>query len=84
MTREIQVSDGTVACTDGRRLPVDRCRFCVHSVRFRVGGAWIPSPARAFCTFSKSTNEVDLSRVEAVACDDRRGEGFLSMMNVIS
>jgi len=84
MTQEIAVRNGTVTCTDGRRLPVDRCRFCVHSVRFRVGGEWFSSPARAFCTFCRTTGEVDLTRVEAVECDDRQGGGFSSMMNVIS
>jgi hypothetical protein len=49
-----------------------------------VKGHWIKSPALAFCAVHRATDTVDFSRVEAVKCGDRRGEGFRSIMNVIS
>jgi len=82
--RVLQVAGGGVQCTPEKREPVVRCRFCVHSVEFYAAGHWIGSPARAFCTLQRATDKVDLKQVEAVRCDDTRGEGFRSMMNVIT
>ncbi|MHC1626440.1 MAG: hypothetical protein ACXQTG_02270 [Methanoculleaceae archaeon] len=80
----IPVRDGYLECTDGRRIPVERCRFCIHSVRFRVAGDWVDSPARAYCLLCRTGEEIDPARVEAVECDDRKVEGFSSMLNVIA
>ncbi|WP_246589314.1 hypothetical protein [Methanofollis formosanus] len=71
-------------CPEGRDRPLDNCRFCVHSRRFRLGDRWVPSPARAYCTLQRATEEVDLTAVNAVECDDDRNEGFRSIMTVIS
>jgi len=82
-TRILQVTDGCVDCLPGKREEIEKCRFCVHSVRFDTASREIPSPARAFCTKSRSTEEVDLKKVVRVVCDDDRQEGFRSMLNVI-
>lgn len=82
--RTLPARNGTVGCLPKRDESLEKCRFCAHSVRFVVGGKEVASPARAFCTLSRSTTEVDLKKVEAVICDDSRGEGFRSIMNVIS
>ncbi len=81
--RTLLVEGGRVSCLPGKKEDLDHCRFCAHSVRFRVNGKEVPSPARAFCTLSRSSEEVDLSRVEAVICDDAGTEGFRSIMNII-
>jgi hypothetical protein len=74
-----------VPCPDGRDRSLEHCRFCVHSRRFRLDNdRWVPSPARAYCTLQRSTDEVDLSGVNAVECDDDTNEGFRSIMTVIS
>lgn len=73
-----------VQCLPGKKEEIIRCRFCVHSKQFRQGGRWVPSPARAFCLASRATTNVDFSRVSAVCCDDLAGEGFSSIMNIIS
>jgi hypothetical protein len=83
-TRTLAVEKGTVACLSDKRESVEKCRFCVHSVRFVVMGKEVPSPARAFCTMSRATGEVDMQTVTDVICDDLRQEGFRSIMNVIS
>jgi hypothetical protein len=82
--RDLAVEAGSVQCTPGKREPLDCCRFCAHSTHFIVGGKKIPSPARAFCTFQRATEKVRLSEVSGVVCDDLRGEGFRSIMNIIS
>ncbi|HOJ95911.1 MAG TPA: hypothetical protein PK024_03615 [Methanospirillum sp.] len=82
-TRILPVENGTVACLPTKREEIEKCRFCVHSVRFKIPGREIPSPARAFCTMSRATEEVDLKAVISVFCDDSRHEGFRSIMNVI-
>ena len=66
-----------------KREDIEKCRFCVHSVRFGIPGKEIPSPARAFCTMTRATEEVDLKKVISVVCDDAGEEGFRSIMNVI-
>jgi hypothetical protein len=82
--RELPVERGTVECRPGVRIGLDRCRFCASSRAFREGGTWKRSPALAYCTLSRATEEVDLSKVEAVRCRDRTGEGFRSIMSIIS
>ncbi|WOF15782.1 hypothetical protein F1737_03270 [Methanoplanus sp. FWC-SCC4] len=82
--RRLKVEKGKVQCLSSKKEDIYKCRFCVHSVSFLVGARWIKSPARAFCTMCRTTEEVDLLKVESVECDDLRGEGFRSMMNVIS
>jgi hypothetical protein len=81
--RILEVAGGLVACFPEKKEDLYHCRFCAHSVRFRVHGKEVPSPARAFCTLQRNTNEIDLTKVEAVFCDDLSGEGFRSIMNII-
>jgi hypothetical protein len=82
--RTLAVTGGKVGCLPGEPVTLDRCRFCAHSTAFRVKGVWITSPARAFCVRSKAEKDVDLATVEEVECDDLDGEGYLSIMNIIS
>lgn len=82
--RELPVERGTVECRPGVRVGLDHCRFCACSRAFRERGTWKRSPALAYCMASRVTGEVDLSRVEAVRCHDRTGEGFRSIMSIIS
>ena len=84
VTRSLEVSKGTVECLPEKREEIEKCRFCVHSVRFGTASREIPSPARAFCSRSRATEEVDLKQVIRVVCDDTRQEGFRSMLSVIS
>jgi len=81
--RTLEVMKGLVACLPHKKEDLDHCRFCAHSVRFRMNGREVPSPARAFCTLQRSTTDVDLTKVEAVICDDLSQEGFRSIMNII-
>ncbi len=82
--RELPVSGGTVRCLPALSVPLSRCRFCVHSTQFCVQGTWVASPARAFCMRQRATDEVALSDVTGVRCDDLRSEGYRSIMNIIS
>jgi len=82
--RVLSVRKGRVQCTPDVEATLDHCRFCAHSVAFTVRGRQVRSPARAYCTFSRSTEDVDLATVEAVTCDDATGEGYRSIMNIIS
>jgi hypothetical protein len=82
--RTLHVHQGRVPCLINHDEPVDKCRFCVHSVRFILADKEIESPARAFCQIKRVTSSVDLSEVTGVVCDDMRNEGYRSMMNVIS
>ena len=81
--RILPVKEGRVQCLPGREETIEHCRFCVYSRYFRVGGRYIKSPALAYCLRHRATEEVDLKRVEAVKCADKRGEGYRSMMNII-
>ena len=83
-TRVLEIERGEVQCLPKKREPIDKCRFCVHSKRFRDAGVWKTSPARAYCTLCRSSDSVDFDRVEAVECDDLKNEGFRSIMNIIS
>ncbi|HMK15492.1 MAG TPA: hypothetical protein VK450_01090 [Methanomicrobiales archaeon] len=82
--RTLPVENGRVMCLPGEPVTLDRCRFCVHSTAFRIRGAWITSPARAYCLRNKAEKEVDLTAVEEVECDDTDGEGYRSIMSIIS
>jgi hypothetical protein len=82
--RELAVRNGTVECRPGVRVGLDHCRFCASSRAFRERGRWKPSPALAYCMAYRVTEDVDLARVEAVRCADRTGEGFRSIMSIIS
>ena len=82
--RNLPVKKGKVQCLPEEQVALDRCRFCVHSTAFRIGGAWITSPARAYCLRSRAEKDVDLSTVEEVECDDLEGEGYRSIMSIIS
>ena len=81
--RTLDVIKGLVACLPDKKEDLDHCRFCAHSVKFRVNGKEVPSPARAFCTMQRDTTDVDLKSVDAVLCDDLSNEGFRSIMNII-
>ncbi len=79
-----EIRKGAVECRPGEVISLDHCRFCVHSKSFITEGKEQPSPARIYCLAQKpSREEVDFTRVEAVLCDDRKGEGYRSMMNII-
>ena len=82
--RVLKTVGGMVQCLPGKKEEIVRCRFCVHSKQFLQNGRWAPSPARAFCLASRASTEVDLRQVSAVCCNDLRGEGFSSVLNVIS
>ena len=85
--RELPVTHGQVICIYDRGEPVEKCRFCAHSVSFIHDGVRIPSPARDFCALQKKSStpakQFHLSKVSAVYCDDPAHEGFRSIMNVI-
>jgi hypothetical protein len=83
-SRRLPVVGGRVQCTTDHAVPVDRCRFCVHSTHVVVGGADLPSPARAYCRLGRDAVEVDMKKVQVVVCDDLQGEGFRSITNIIS
>jgi len=82
--RILPVGKGKVLCLPGEPVTLDRCRFCVHSTSFRIGGVWVTSPARAYCLRSRPEKDVDLLAVEEVECDDLGGEGYRSIMSIIS
>lgn len=82
--RELPVEKGTVECRPGARIGLDRCRFCASSRAFRERGTWKRSPALAYCMACRVTEDVDLAQVDAVRCADRTGEGFRSIMSIIS
>ncbi|MDD1667499.1 MAG: hypothetical protein LUO96_03430 [Methanomicrobiales archaeon] len=82
--RTLPVERGEVRCLPGEPVIVEKCRFCVHSTSFRIKTAWITSPARAYCLRSRPEKDVDLSTVEEVECDDLDGEGYRSIMSILS
>lgn len=81
--RILEVRDGKVPCIPGKDETVEHCRFCVHSRFFRIEGVYMKSPALAFCLRHRDANEVNMQKVEAVKCGDKRGEGYRSMMSII-
>ncbi|MDT8358432.1 MAG: hypothetical protein RQ758_08030 [Methanomicrobiaceae archaeon] len=84
MKGEREITAGSVQCTPHKREAVEKCRFCAHSTHFYVNGEWVPSPARAYCTCTRACEPVDLKRAGKVRCDDAAGEGFRSIMSIIS
>lgn len=82
--RIIPVKKGKVECLVDKNEDLERCRFCVFSRFFRIKGEDIKAPALAFCPRHGNADCVDLSKVESVICGDRKGEGFMSILNVIS
>jgi len=82
--RILVVENGVVACLPKKPVTLDRCRFCVHSTHFETKGKKVVSPARAYCSRSGASEEVDLKTVTKVWCDDLQGEGFRSIMSIIS
>lgn len=83
-TRILQIENGEVRCLPEKMESVEKCRFCVHSKKFRESGTWKVSPARAYCVLSRKSDKVNFEKADSVECDDLRGEGFRSIMNVIS
>ena len=75
-SRVLEVDVEKVQCLSDRREPLEKCSLCVHSVKFRESGTWKPSPARAYCVLSRNTGKVDLKAVDAVECDDKKGEVY--------
>ena len=84
MSVEHMITEGSVQCTSQKREAVEKCRFCVHSTHFYVDGKWLPSPARAYCMCTRACEPVNLSRARKVRCDDAAGEGFRSILSIIS
>ncbi len=82
--RILEVKGEIVPCLPEKSVTLDRCRFCAHSRYFEVNGIRMPSPARAYCSRSGATDEVDLKAVTRVWCDDMAGEGYRSIMSIIS
>ena len=82
--RTLPVVKGKVKCLPQETVTLDHCRFCAHSTSFCIKGVWITSPARAYCMRSKAEKDVDLATVEEVECDDLDGEGYRSIMSIIS
>ena len=80
----IPVIKGKVQCLADKKEPVENCGFCVHSREFTVKGRFITSPALAYCTKCRVTENVDFTKAEAVKCADRQGGGFHSITNIIS
>lgn len=83
-SRILEAGGGEVQCLSNRREPLEKCRLCVHSVKFREAGVWKPSPARAYCVLSRNCGKVNMKAVNAVECNDTAGEGYRSIMNIIS
>ena len=82
--RILPVTKGTVQCLPEKKEPVENCGFCVHCREFGIGSRFVTSPSLAYCTKSRVTERVDLTKVTAVKCADRRGGGFHSITNIIS
>jgi hypothetical protein len=82
--RRLPVIQGQVRCTPDKTVPTDLCRLCAHSVRVVIGGKEFPSPARAYCTRCRDVPHIKMEEIEAIICDDIRGEGFRSIANIIS
>ena len=74
---------GRVQCLQEKKEPVENCGFCIHCREFGIGGAIVKSPSLAYCTKCRVTERVDLTKVTAVKCADRQGEGFHSITSII-
>jgi len=75
---------GKVQCLPEKKEPVENCGFCIHCREFGIGTRFVKSPSLAYCTKCQITEKVDLTRVTAVKCADRQGEGFHSITSIIS
>lgn len=82
--RILPAVQGKVQCLPDKKEPVEYCGFCIHCREFSIGGRFVKSPSLAYCTKSRVTERVDLSKVTAVKCADRQGEGFHSITSIIS
>ncbi len=72
------------AVPSGKKEPVENCGFCIHCREFGIGTTFVKSPSLAYCTKCRVTERVDLTKVTAVKCADRQGEGFHSITSIIS
>jgi hypothetical protein len=82
--RVLTAVQGQAQCLPDKKEPVEYCSFCIHCREFRTGGKFVKSPSLAYCTKSRVTERVDLTKVTAVKCADRQGEGFHSITSIIS
>ena len=83
-SRILEVEGRKVRCLPEKREPVEKCMFCVHSKKILESGVWKVSPARAYCVLNRSDDKVDMEKADAIECDDIKGEGYRSILNVIS
>ena len=81
---EIPVKDGVLICTDGRTVSPEKCRMCMHSRYFVIGGKQEKSPALAFCQVERVTKVPDIPRSSAGGCAEKRGDGFHNVSNIFS
>ncbi|HJJ42283.1 MAG TPA: hypothetical protein O0W90_03075 [Methanocorpusculum sp.] len=81
---EIKVKDEMLICTDGRKINIEKCRFCIHSRYFIINGRAEKSPSLAYCNIQRVTKEADFRKADAVGCAEMRGDGFSSIGNIIS
>jgi hypothetical protein len=83
--RVLEVTKGKVPCLPEKDEPVEHCRLCIHAREFRTRrGRFVKSPSLAYCVACRVTEEVDMKKVDAVRCADRRGEGFHNIAGIIS
>ena len=81
--RILPAVQGKVQCLAEKKEPVENCGFCIHCREFDTGGKFVKSPSLAYCTKSRVTERVDFTKVTAVKCADRQGEGFHSITSII-
>jgi len=82
--RILPATKGKVQCLPEKKEPVENCGFCIHCREFGTGTTFVKSPSLAYCTKCRVTERVDLTKVTAVKCADRQGEGFHSITSIIS
>jgi len=82
--RILPATKGKVQCLPEKKEPVENCGFCIHCREFGIGTTFVKSPSLAYCTKSRVTERVDFTKVTAVKCADRQGEGFHSITSIIS
>jgi hypothetical protein len=75
---------GRVQCLPDKKEPLENCGFCIHCREFGTEGKFVKSPSLAYCSRCPVTGKVDLTKVTAVKCADRQGEGFHSITSIIS
>jgi len=81
--RILPALQGKVQCLADKKEPVENCGFCIHCREFGIGKTFVKSPSLAYCTKCRVTDRVDLTKVTAVKCADRQGEGFHSITSII-